>query len=90
MGNGVIGTLVLLLFLVLCAKDIIVVRYKDLRRAKGVGFLSAGIINFLICGMFIACLFYTLSGATVLLFTYLGYAVRISSLEDGVKNCKSE
>ncbi len=86
MGNGVIGTLVLILFFALCAKDIIVVRYKDPRKAKGVGFLSAGIVNFIICGMFIACLFYTLSGATVLLFTFLGYAVRLSVLEDSNQN----
>lgn len=82
MGNGIIGALVLVLFLVLCAKDIIVLRYKNPRKAKTIGFLAAGMINLLACGMFIACLFYTLSGATIILFTFLGYAVRLAVLDD--------
>ncbi len=82
MGNGVIGTLVLMLFFLLCAKELIAVRYKNPSRAKSVGFLAAGMINLLACGMFIACLFYTLSGATIILFTFLGYAVKLSVKED--------
>lgn len=82
MGNGIIGTLVFILFFLLCAKDIIIIRYKNPSRAKSVGFLAAGMINLLACGMFIACLFYTLSGATIILFTFLGYAVKLSVKED--------
>ncbi len=82
MGNGIVGALVLVLFLMLCAKDIIILRYKNPRKAKTIGFLAAGMINLLACGMFIACLFYTLSGATIILFMFLGYAVRLAVLDD--------
>lgn len=77
MGNGTVGTLILLAFLILCAKDAIVIRYKDSEKAKKAGILMVAVLSLLACGMFIACLFYTLSGATVILFTCLGYAVRI-------------
>lgn len=83
MGNGILGTLLLILFFVLCAKDVIVLRYRKNRKDAAVGFLAAGMINLLACGMFIACLFYTLSGATIILFTFLGYAVRLSVLPLG-------
>ncbi len=83
MGNGIVGTLMLLLFLVFCAKDAVVVRYKNTRKAKSVGFLMISVLCLLACGMFIACLFYTLSGATIILFTALGYAVRLTSDIDG-------
>ncbi len=83
MGNGITGTLVLLVFLLLCAKDAVAVRYKKPEKAKGVGILMTAVLSLLACGMFIACLFYTLSGATVILFTCLGYAVRLTADLDG-------
>lgn len=82
MGNGIVGTLVLALFFVLCARDAIVVRYKDPRKAKSVGLLMISVLSLLACGMFIACLFYTLSGATIILFTVLGYAVRLTIVDE--------
>lgn len=77
MGNGITGTLVMLLFLVLCAKDAIKARYKKPESAKSAGILMVGVLSLLACGMFIACLFYTLSGATVIVFMLLGYSVRL-------------
>lgn len=77
MGNGVVGTLVILLFFVLCAKDTVVVRYKNPDKAKRVGVLMLLVLSILACGMFIACLLYTLSGVTVIMFTFLGYAVSL-------------
>ncbi len=81
MGNGIVGTLVILLFFVLCAKDTIVLRYKDSKKSKDTGILMLGVLSLLACGMFIACLFYTLSGATIIMFVLLGYAVRLSVVE---------
>lgn len=77
MGNGIVGALVFLLFLVLCAKDALVVRYRDPSKARDTGVLMLLVLSVLACGMFIACLLYTLSGLTVIMFTALGYAVRL-------------
>jgi hypothetical protein len=82
MGNGIVGTIVLALFFVLCAIKAITVRYQDVKKAKYVGILMISVLALLACGMFIACLFYTLSGATIILFTFLGYAVRIAFVEE--------
>lgn len=82
MGNGALGTIVLALFFIICAFKAISVRYKDTRKAKSVGILMVGVLAILACGMFIACLFYTLSGATIIMFTFLGYAVRIALVDE--------
>lgn len=82
MGNGAIGTIVIALFFVLCAIKAIAVRYQDAQKAKSVGILMVSVLALLACGMFIACLFYTLSGATIILFTFLGYAVRIALVDE--------
>lgn len=81
MGNGIIGTLILLVFFVLCAKDALVFRYKKPKKTVSIGLLMVCVLGLLACGMFIACLFYTLSGATILMFAMLGYAVRLISCE---------
>lgn len=82
MGNGLTGTLILALFFVLCAVNAVVIRYKDPQKAKSVGILMVCTLTLLACGMFIACLFYTLSGATIMLFTFLGYAVRLTFIDN--------
>lgn len=84
MGNGVLGFLVLLLYFILCAKDAVLLRYKS-KTSCLEGFLMLAVLSLLASGMFIACLFYTLSGATVVLFAILGYAVKLMTLESGEK-----
>jgi len=82
MGNGLTGFLVLLVFFVLCAKDTVLSRYKC-TSLRSDGWLMLAVLSLLASGMFIACLFYTLSGATILMFVVLGYAVKLMA-------CKNE
>ena len=82
MGNGIVGTLVILLFFILCAIKALKARYKCTDNAKSIGVLMVCVLALFACGMFIACLFYTLSSATIILFTVLGYAVRLTIVDD--------
>ncbi len=82
MGNGIAGTLIMLLFLALAASDAVKARYIRPRNAESAGILMAGVLSLLACGMFIACLFYTLSGAAVIMFVLLGYGVRLCNCNE--------
>ena len=82
MGNGITGTLVMLLFLALAASEAVKARYINPGNARAAGMLMAGVLSLLACGMFIACLFYTLSGAAVIMFVLLGYGVRLCSCNE--------
>lgn len=76
MGNGIVGFVVLLIFFLLCAKDVVFLHVKQVS-FRSEGLLMLAVLSLLASGMFIACLFYTLSGATIILFAILGYAVRL-------------
>lgn len=81
MGGGAVGFLLMVVFFALCAKDAIVLRYRDPEGSCLVGPLMLTVLTCLGCGMFISSLFYYLSGISVLIFLLLGYAVALARNE---------
>lgn len=75
MGNGIVGFLLMLAFFVLCAKDALVLRFKNTGSLFTVGILMLIVLSALAGGMFISSLFYYLSGISVVAFGMLGYAI---------------
>lgn len=82
MGGGAVGFLLMVLFFALCAKDAVVLRYRDPEGSCLVGPLMVAVLTCLGCGMFISALFYYLSGISILVFLLLGYAVALSQKEE--------
>ncbi len=81
MGNGIVGFLLLLAFFLLCAKDALVLRFKNSGSLFTVGILMLIVLSALAGGMFISSLFYYLSGISVVAFGMLGYAISYMQCE---------